>query len=96
MKRFSSPDEILALIDTYHKEMWSLSTKADEIDHLADQLRGTSEAHRIEGLRQQSDKIRKQVLWREARLRTLGDRLAEIQTPQLAAIDNGDNSIPSV
>lgn len=96
MKRFYTADEIIQLIDKYHAEMLTLSTKADELDHLADQLRDTSEASRIEGLRQQSERCRKLVRWRETRLETLGGRLAEIQTPQLAGIDNGDDSIPSV
>lgn len=96
MKRFTTEEEILEVIDTYHQEMLSLSFSADSKDQLADKLRDTEEAYRIEGLRQQSYKLRKQVLWREARLVTLGERLSVMRTPQLVGVDNGDTSIPIV
>lgn len=96
MKRFTTEEEILEVIDTYHQEMLKLSFSADSKDQLADKLRDTEEAYRIEGLRQQSAKLRKQVLWREARLVTLGERLSVMRTPMIPQLNDGDTTIPSV
>lgn len=95
-KRYHSAEEILTLIQTYRVQSLNLARDAEEADLLADALRNTSEAYRIEELRSRAMKKRKGIGWRTARLETLQSRLAEIQTPQLPALDNGDESVPSV
>lgn len=96
MKRYKSPEEILDLINKYQAEMFSLSVKADELEHDADELHGTDEAFKCEGMRGRVAKLRKQVSWREEHLRTLGDRLAVIRTPVMLVTAGEDGTIPSV
>ncbi len=95
MKRFNTEQEILDKIDKYHLEMRWLDGKAESKDHLADSLRGTEEANRIEQLRKDAETIRNERKWREGRLESLKQQLAVFRTPQLAGVDNGDPSIPT-
>lgn len=95
MKRFTSKEEIVFLIDKYTSEMLDLARQAESKDHLADCLRTTEESHRIPRLREAAEKIRSQREWRNGRLRTLGEKLSEFQTPTLPGVGITDTSIPS-
>lgn len=95
MNRFTSEQEILDLIDKYRLEIDDLKKRADSRDHLADCLKSTEEAHRIPGIRDSADQIRNGCEWRIGRLKTLGEKLSEMRTPQLPGADNGDTSVPT-
>lgn len=95
MNRFTSEEQIIKLIDKFRGDIAGLNQQAAELDHLADCLKTTAESHRIPRLRERAETIRNQVAWREGRLKTLGEKLAEFRTPQLPIIDNGDTSIPT-
>jgi hypothetical protein len=93
--RFESSGEIVALIDEYHTEISDIQSQIASKNHLADCLRSTEEAHRIPELRKRSESLSNGIAWREGRLLTLKDKLAEFKTPQIPAMDDGDKSIPS-
>jgi hypothetical protein len=92
--RFTTKDEIIALIDKYKAEHAKMCVRVHDLEFLSSRLLGTCEQHRVSSIREQADKIRAQISWRETRLGNLGEKLAEFQTPQLPGVDNGDVSIP--
>lgn len=92
--RFNSKEEIIALIDRYRKERDDLLKDAEQDDILADHLRETKEAWRIERIRDEAVAKRSRAGWREARLKNLGDSLSTIQTPELPECKT-DGSIPT-
>jgi predicted RNase H-like nuclease (RuvC/YqgF family) len=95
-KRYKDESEILELIDQYHAEIKKLGVKVEKDNTLAHALRGTSEHHRIEGLNERVLRFEKQISWRNGRLETLKDRLAEMRTMTLPGVDAGDGSVASV
>ncbi len=95
MKRFTSAEQIITLIDRYKAEVVKITQKFSDKTHLAKQLSGTCEWQRVQPLRDEADYCLKQISWRETRLKNLGDKLSEFQTPQLPGVDNGDTSIPT-
>ena len=95
MKRFTNQQQIVDLIDKFNAENKRFCVLAHDLDFLSSRLAGTMEYHRVEQVRRQADDIRRQISWRETRLKNLGDKLSEFQTPQLPGVDNGDTSIPT-
>ncbi len=91
--RFKNKEEIIALIDDYKKERDDLLNDAAEDDVLADHLRETKEAWRIERIRGEAMSKRSRAGWRQARIEKLGDALSTIQTPELPECQT-DGSIP--
>jgi len=91
--RFVDKEEIIKVIDFYKGEREQLLKGADEDDILADHLRETKEAWRIERLRDDATEKRKRAAWRDARIRSLGESLAVIQTPELPTMKT-DGSVP--
>ena len=92
--RFTTKDEIIVLIDKYKAEHAAMCVRVHDLEFLVNRLLGTCEQSRVSGLREQAEKIRAQISWRETRLGNLGEKLSEFQTPQLPGVDNGDVSIP--
>lgn len=95
MKRFTSEEEIIQLIDRFNTEIVALGESVDSKEHLADSLRSTEEAWRIDGIRERVSRLKKQIDWRHTRVQNLGHTLAEFRTPQLPGVDNGDRSVPT-
>jgi len=91
--RFNTKEEIIKLIDDYKHEMGKLVMAAAEDDVLADHLRETKWAWKIEGIRDEAQCKRRRAQWREARIKSLGDSLSIIQTPELPECKT-DGSIP--
>lgn len=94
MKRFTSEEEITSLIDRFNHDIVALDESIDSKDHLADSLRPTEEAWRIDGIREKIERLKKQVDWRRTRIKNLGHTLATFRTPLLPTIE-GDNSVPT-
>lgn len=92
--RFTTKDEIIALIDKYKAEHATMCVRVHDLEFLAGRLIGTCEQHRAATVREQAEKIRAQISWRETRLQNLGEKLSEFMTMQLPGVDNGDPSIP--
>jgi hypothetical protein len=92
--RFKEPKQITDLIDQYKKDMYRLLNEATDDDVLADHLRETKWAWKIEGIRRDAESKRKRASWRESRIKNLGDSLSTLLTPQLPCCD-GDSSIPT-
>jgi len=92
--RFTSKEEIVDLIDKYKLEHAAMCVRVHDLEFLASRLVGTCEQNRISSLRDQAEKIRAQISWRETRLENLGEKLSEFMTLQLPGVDNGDPSIP--
>lgn len=92
--RFTTKDEIVAMIDKYKAEHAEMCPIEHGLELLAIRLIGTCEEYRIPNLRAQAEKIRAKISWRETRLQNLGEKLSEFMTSQLPGIDNGDLSIP--
>lgn len=95
MKRFTSKEQIIELIDKFKQQRGDMCLRVHDLEFLASRLLGTCESHRITSIRDQAEKIRAQISWRETRLKNLGEKLSEFQTPQLPGVDNGDSSIPT-
>jgi hypothetical protein len=91
--RFTTEKQITDLIDFYKKEWEELRLDAAADDVLADHLRDTKWAWKIEGIRAEAESKRKRCQWRDARIKTLGEKLSEIQTPELPECKT-DGSIP--
>lgn len=85
--RFTNESEIIEVIDRYNKDITELLLNAEGTDKIADSLRNTSNAYRIPTMRQMSEKLRRRVDWRRKQIVLLGDRLAEIRTPPLPAVE---------
>lgn len=94
-KRFKDAAEIQSLADQYRNEMTEMRNMIASKNHLANRLRDTEEAWRINNLRGSIEKIEKQISWREARLETLKERMGEINTLQLPTMETEDKSIPA-
>lgn len=92
--RFTTKDEIVAMIDKYKAEHAAMCVRVHDLEFLANRLLGTCEQHRMSTIRDQAERIRAQISWRETRLQNLGEKLSEFMTSQLPGIDNGDLSIP--
>jgi len=82
-KKFKDEAEVIALIDKYLKDIASTMASIRDKDHLADQLRNTCEASRIPGLRAEVETMHVEIAWREGRLETLKEILAEFRTLEL-------------
>lgn len=95
MKRFTSKEQITSLIGKFIADNKLFCVRVHDLEFLASRLVGTCEFHRVESVRRQAEDVRRQISWRETRLKNLGDKLSEFQTPQLPGVDNGDNSIPT-
>lgn len=95
MKRFTSAAQIIDLIDKFKAQHDEMCIRVHDLEFLSSRLLGTCEQHRITTIREQAEKIRAQISWRETRLKNLGEKLSEFQTPQLPGVDNGDSSIPT-
>lgn len=80
---FNSADVIIAWIDKYRRDIPRLQQSIADNEGLACKLRETVESYRINELRRRSDMIAKRIDWRLARLRKLGEWLAELQTLSL-------------
>ena len=93
-KRFKEPKQITELIDKFKKEMEFLLLDADDDDLLADRLRDTKWGWKIEGIRHEAEAKRSRARWRETRIKSLGDSLSVLLTPQLPGVE-GDSSIPT-
>ena len=90
--RFDHERQITDLIDQYIREKEELLEDAAADDHLADVLRDTKEAHRIARIRNDADAKRKRAKWRDGRLETLKEKLAEFRTKQLPGLSD-DGSV---
>lgn len=95
MKRFTNKQQIIDLIDRYRSEHGRLAVKAHDLDFLANRLVGTCEQGRAQGLRDKAEETRKQMSWRETRLKNLGNTLSELMTPNLPGTGITDESVPS-
>lgn len=93
-KRFKEPKQITDMIDEYKKDMYRLLNDATDDDVLADHLRETKWSWKIEGIRAEAMSKRRRASWREARIKSLGDSLSTLMTPQLPGVE-GDSSIPT-
>ena len=91
--RFKDKDEIEKLIKFYRAEADLLMWGASEDDTLADHLRDTKESWRIANVRAEAESKRKRAAWRETRIKSLSDKLAEILTPELPGCET-DGSVP--
>lgn len=92
--RFTNKEEIITMIDKCKAEHAAMCVRVHDLEFLANRLLGTCEQHRMASIRDQAEKIRAQMSWRETRITNLGDKLSEFMTPQLPGVDNGDLSIP--
>ena len=82
-KKFENQQEAIELIDEYHKEIGKILEEIEQLVILADHLRNTMEAFRIEGLRAKVETMHRQIEWRSGRLETLKEVLAELRTQML-------------
>lgn len=94
-KKFKDEAEIIALIDRYLVDIREVNDKIGSTNHLADHLRGTCEASRIPGLRADCDRMSNEVAWREGRLDTLKEILAEFRTLELPFNKLNELDIPA-
>ncbi len=84
MKRiYKDEAEVIALIDKYREEIAKTLTDIEQTHQLADALRGTKEASRILGLRNDAETMQREIEWRSGRIETLGEILAELRTAEL-------------
>ena len=92
-KRFKSEAEIVELIDQYRHDIAETNGVIDDLEQLITALRTTCEAYRIMGLRQDIERHTRQVAWREGRLETLKQALAEFLTAPIPGVIDGDTSV---
>jgi hypothetical protein len=84
MKRFYKDEaEVVELIDRYLNEIVQTNQEIVNKDLLCTRLRDTMEGNRISGLREDIKILTREVAWREGRLATLKEILAEMRTLQL-------------
>lgn len=82
-KKFETEAEVIALIDKYHAEIKHDLCEIETFNVLADALRMTREAHRIPKIRDEVETFHRQIEWRQGRLETLREILAEMRTLEL-------------
>lgn len=87
-KTFKDEAEVVALIDKYLKEIVDTRVRISERDLLCERLRDTCEAGRIAGLRAEIETMHVETAWREGRLDTLKEILAEMRTLELPFVKN--------
>ncbi len=75
--------EVVQLIDRYLDEIVKSNQEIVNKDLLCTRLRDTMESNRILGLREDIKTLNREVAWREGRLATLKEILAEMRTLQL-------------
>ena len=94
-KKFENEQEVIELIDQYHKQMDGILAHIEQVVILADGLRNTMEAFRIEGLRAKVESMHHQIEWRSGRLDTLKEVLSEIRTQMLpfGSLNNLDGTM---
>lgn len=104
--RYASEAEIIERIDkkkqqavTAEKESWVLDRRAEEClqESAKTKVRGESYAlvKEAKDCREQAVKLRRKAeLILDKHLPELKKKLAEFRTPQIPAVDNGDQSIP--
>jgi uncharacterized protein involved in exopolysaccharide biosynthesis len=80
---YKNEAEVVALIDKYLKAIVDNNQQIINKDILCAHLRGTVEADRIAGIRDQIATLTREVAWREGRLETLKEILAEFRTLEL-------------
>jgi hypothetical protein len=85
-KRFESEAEIIEMIDRYLEQIVKANSSACDLEHLIVRLRETCEASRIPGLRSNITTLANEVAWREGRIETLKEVLAEFRTAPLPGI----------
>lgn len=82
-KIFKDEAEIVQFIDRYLADIVDINSRIANTHQLADRLRDTCEASRIPGLRADCEHMQREVAWREGRLETLKEILAEFRTMPL-------------
>lgn len=82
-KKFKDEAEVLALIDRYKDEISKTVIRICDKGMLAERLRDTCEASRVPGIRDEIETMGVEIAWREGRLETLKEILAEIRTMEL-------------
>jgi hypothetical protein len=82
-KVFKNEAEVISLIDKYHQDIRETQVRISEREHLCERLRDTCEAVRISGLRSDIETMHVEIAWREGRLETLKEILAEMRTMEL-------------
>lgn len=82
-KKFKDEAEVIALIDKYHDQIKEDLCQIQDFNTLADVLRMTFEAHRIPKIRDEVETFHRQIEWRQGRLDTLREILAEMRTMEL-------------
>lgn len=95
-KRFHSVQQILAEIDRYKAMMQKHNDAANALELKASMMirDDTSTIGEIHYAQREADRYRRAAARiQEKRLPKLKQKLAEIQTPQIPAIDNGDKNI---
>ncbi len=93
---FTSPDIIIAWIDKYQRDIPKLQQRIADNAVLADKLRETKESFRVPEIRRDCQLIEKRIEWRLARLRKLGELLAEVKTLSLPHMENTHAPAPNV
>jgi hypothetical protein len=81
--KFKDESEIIAVIDKYHDQIKEDLIEMQNFNTLADALRMTCEAHRINKIRDEIETIHRQIEWRMGRLDTLKEVLSEMRTMEL-------------
>lgn len=96
-RRYSQPTEILSEIDFERERAKRFIHDADRLDAAADQLFQIPErVEEAKEMRIQAGKKRTRANnIMEIKLGELGEKLSELLTPVLPALDNGDRSIPA-
>jgi len=89
-RKYSTEEEVLDWINKYRAEISKIRIQAAETGLLADSLRGTMESHRITGLRADVETMFNEIEWREGRIVTLGEILAEMRTLKMPFIEDID------
>jgi hypothetical protein len=82
-KKFDTESEVIALIDKYHDDIKHDLCEIETFSVLADALRMTREAYRIPRIRDEVETFHRQIEWRQGRLESLRDILAELRTLEL-------------
>lgn len=86
-KRYNSEEDILKEMEWYHVKVAELIKQADMLDASSQEWdEFTKDKARMDR--------RKAYLLETVHLPKLKQKLAEIRTPQIPALDNGDRSIP--
>jgi len=94
-RKYANEAEVLVWIGKYRADINNIREKAAETGLLADSLRGTMESHRIPKLRADVETMFNEIEWREGRIVTLGQILAEMQTLKMPFIEDvEDESVP--